>query len=68
MSMAAALVGGGTVKVVPLKTRRGKTLYRARIHGIEKHTAYAACKLLARKDRDCMELKLTDMRVAENTR
>jgi D-alanyl-D-alanine carboxypeptidase len=68
MDMAAQLVGGGTVKVVPLKTRRGKTLYRARIHGIEKNTAYAACKLLVKKDRDCMELRVTDMRVAENAR
>ncbi|MEK9752467.1 MAG: D-alanyl-D-alanine carboxypeptidase family protein [Rhodospirillaceae bacterium] len=67
MDMAAQLVGSGTVKVVPLKTRRGKTLYRARIHGIAKDTAYAACKLLTKKERDCMELRLTEMRVAENT-
>ncbi len=68
MDMAAELVGGGTVKVVPLKTRRGKTLYRARIHGLGKQTAYSACRMLEKKDRDCMELKITDMRLAQNTR
>lgn len=48
----------GTIKVVPLKTRRGRTLYRSRIHGLGKRTAYAACKLLEKRDRPCMELRI----------
>lgn len=68
MDMAGAQLAGGTVKVVPLKTRRGKTLYRARIHGLGKKTAYAACRALEKQSHDCMELRVTDLQLAANTR
>jgi len=48
----------GHIKVVPLKKRSGRTLHRARIHGITKKQAYRACRYLKKKRRDCMELKL----------
>lgn len=68
VEIAARYLAGGTIKVVPLKTRRGKTLYRARIHGLGKRTAYAACRALEKKSRDCMELRVTGVQVAQNSR
>ena len=68
MKMASRQLGEGIIKIVPLKTRRGNMLYRARIHGLGKRTAYAACRALERKSRDCMELRVDDLQLAENTR
>jgi D-alanyl-D-alanine carboxypeptidase len=68
MRMASGQLGEGEIKIVPLKTRRGNMLYRARIHGLDKREAYAACRALERKSRDCMELRVTDLQLAENTR
>jgi len=57
----------GHIKVVPLKKRSGRTLHRARIHGITKKQAYRACRYLKKKRRDCMELKLKKpVQVAQN--
>jgi D-alanyl-D-alanine carboxypeptidase len=67
VGIARRHLAGGTIKVVPLKTRRGKTLYRARIHGLGKRTAYAACRVLERKSRDCMELRVKSVQLAANT-
>ena len=55
VKIAKRYLGSGTIKVVPLTTRRGKTLYRARIHGLTKKKAYKTCRALERKSRDCME-------------
>ena len=66
--MAKRYLAAGTVKVVPLRTRRGKTLYRARIHGLGKRTAYAACKALEKQSRDCMELRVGSVQLASNMR
>jgi hypothetical protein len=68
MRMAERYLGAGTIKVVPLQTRRGNTLYRARIHGLGKQTAYAACRALEKRSRDCMELKVKGVQVASNER
>ncbi|MAH83431.1 MAG: hypothetical protein CBB68_03595 [Rhodospirillaceae bacterium TMED8] len=57
----------GSIKVVPLKTRRGTKLYRARIQGLAKRAAYAACRALKQKSRDCMELRVRGMQLAANT-
>ena len=52
------LLDGAQVVVAPLLQKsKGKTLYRARIMGLEKDTAYRACKLLKRAKQVCMELK-----------
>ncbi len=67
-NMAKRYLAAGTVKVVPLRTRRGKTLYRARIHGLGKRTAYAACKALEKRSRDCMELRVKGVQLASNIR
>jgi D-alanyl-D-alanine carboxypeptidase len=51
------LLDGAQVVVAPLQKSKGRTLYRARIMGLEKDTAYQACKLLKRTKHACMELK-----------
>ena len=53
----AKFLDGGEIAVVPLSKAKGKVLYRARILGLERTTAYQVCKLLKRAKRPCMELK-----------
>ena len=67
IKIAKRYLGSGTIKVIPLKTRRGETLYRARIHGLTKKKAYRTCRALERKSRDCMELRVKYLRLAANT-
>lgn len=56
----AKLLKGGHVNVAPLATKKGKTLYRARIMGIDKDAAYETCKILKRAQMPCMELRGSD--------
>ena len=60
MELATKHLAAGVIQIVPLTTRRGRTLYRSRIHGLGKRTAYAACRILERKNRPCMELRIKD--------
>ncbi len=53
-----SLLGDGLVKVVPLNKKHRRPLYRARIVGISKKQAYRACRLLKRRNIDCMEIGL----------
>ena len=50
----------GAVKIVLLERRKGRPFYRARILGISKKDAYAACRVLKRQKMQCMELRMTD--------
>jgi D-alanyl-D-alanine carboxypeptidase len=62
----AKLLKGGHVNIAPLANKKGKTLYRARIMGIDKDAAYETCKLLKRAQQPCMELRGSeDQEVAE---
>jgi len=56
----AKLLKGGHVNVAPLANKKGKTLYRARIMGIDKDAAYETCKILKRAQMPCMELRGSD--------
>lgn len=59
----------GKIKVVLLRKRNGKTLQRARIHGISKKQAYRACRSLKKRKKPCMELRMPDgYQVAANVR
>ena len=53
------LLDQGEVKVVLLERRKGRPFYRARILGISKTDAYAACRELKRRKMQCMELRMT---------
>ncbi len=64
-----ALLSHGKIKVVLLRKRNGKTLQRARIHGISKKQAYRACRSLKKRKKPCMELRMPDgYQVAANVR
>jgi D-alanyl-D-alanine carboxypeptidase len=52
------------IKIAPLSTRTGRTVYRARLVGIEKSTAYQACRLLSLQRFKCMVLRVNDHSVA----
>ena len=60
MDLASKYLGTGVIQIVPLKMRRGHTLYRSRIHGLGKRTAYAACRILEKKNHPCMELRIKE--------
>ncbi len=50
----------GIVKVVPLKKRNRRPLYRGRILGISKKEAYRACRALKKYKISCMALRLKE--------
>jgi D-alanyl-D-alanine carboxypeptidase len=52
------------IKIAPLSTRTGGTVYRARLVGIEKRTAYQACRQLSLQRFKCMVLRVDDQSVA----
>ncbi len=55
-SKLPSLMTNGRIAVVPLQKRNGRTLHRARIHGLTQRQAYRACKLL----KDCLQVRLAD--------
>lgn len=56
----ASALADGTIAVVPLKGRKGP-LYRARIVGLEKRQAEAACRALKVGKGQCMVLRMSDV-------
>jgi len=56
----AKVLKGGHVNVAPLASKKGRTLYRARIMGIDRDAAHEACKMLKRAKQACMELRGSD--------
>ena len=65
IEMAPEILDEGAIKITPLKKRNGKTLFRARVVGLEKKDAQAACRVLKRNDLPCMPLRLRDTELAE---
>ncbi len=69
IELAPRKLRDGTIKVVPLKKRNGKTLHRARIKGISQKNATLACRFLKKKKAHCMKIRMRDgYRVAANKR
>ena len=52
------VLNGGYIKVMPLKKSRNRILYRARIIGIAKRSAYRTCKLLKKYRKPCLAINL----------
>ena len=50
-------LGKGMIRIVPLKKKRGRKIYRSRIYGLTKHVAVAPCRVLKTKNRPCMKLR-----------
>ncbi len=48
----------GHIRVVPLTKGVRKPVYRARILGLTKRQAYRACRILKRRNINCMELRM----------
>ncbi len=59
MKKYGSYLAGGRVAIMLLAKRRGRVLYRARILGLGKASAYRACRVLESHKRDCMELKIS---------
>ncbi len=64
MSKFPSLLKDGTARVDPLKIRRRRPVYRARIIGLAKRQAYTACRQLKRRKIDCLEVRLRDYQLA----
>ena len=54
----------GIIKIVPLRKKKRRPLYRARIAGLEKKTAYRACYALEKKGMDCLVVIMKNLQVA----
>lgn len=59
LGKARTALSEGTIAVVPLKGRKGP-LYRARIVGLERQQAEAACRALKGAKAQCMVLRMSD--------
>ena len=69
IEIAPSLLMEGTIKVVPLKQRNGRTLHRARIKGISRTQANRACIFLKKRKAQCMKIRMREgYRVAFNNR
>ncbi len=69
IEIAPSMLMEGTIKVVPLKKRNGRTLHRARIKGISKAQADRACRFLKKRKAQCMKIQMREgYRVAFNNR
>jgi len=62
---APSYLTGAKTKVVPLKNGK-KSVYRARVVGVEKREAYRACKALKRLRQPCMVFRAKGSKVAMN--
>lgn len=60
---APSYLTGAKAFVAPLKNGR-KTLFRARVGGVEKREAYRACKALKKMRQPCMVFKTTQKQIA----
>jgi len=60
---APSYLTGATTKVVPLKNG-SKSVYRARVVGIDKKEAYRACKALKKMRQPCMVFRYKDAQIA----
>ena len=69
VDFASQQLRDGLIKVVPIKNRKGRTLYRSRILGVSKYQAYKACRHLKRERINCMEMKNKKiLKLASNNR
>ena len=58
VARAPSYLEDGVIAVVPLKRKKRRPVYRARILGISKKEAYRACRVLKRRKMHCMELRM----------
>ena len=61
---APSYLSKGIIKIVPLRKKKRRPLYRARIAGLEKKTAYRACYALEKKGMDCLVVVMKGVQLA----
>ena len=59
VGLAPSYLAEGEIMVSPLYKKSGRVLYRARVVGVAKNSAYRACKFLERQKMDCLEVRVT---------
>lgn len=64
IELAPDILEEGAIKITPLTKRNGKTLFRARVMGLDRDDALAACSVLKRHKVPCMALRLRDTELA----
>jgi len=57
-SLLSQTLANAKVRIVNLRKRSGKLLFRARINGVSKRQAYSSCRYLKRRKTNCMELRV----------
>lgn len=58
IGLAPSYLAKGEIVISPLRKKNGRVLYRARIVGVEKRSAYRACNFLEKKKMDCLEVQV----------
>ncbi|MDH5187934.1 MAG: D-alanyl-D-alanine carboxypeptidase [Rhodospirillaceae bacterium] len=58
IGLAPSYLAKGEIVISPLYKKNGNLLYRARVVGVEKRSAYRACNFLEKKKMDCLEVKV----------
>jgi len=56
--MLPRTLANAKIRVVNLRKRNGKLLFRARVNGVSKRQAYSSCRYLKRRKTNCMELRV----------
>lgn len=59
VGIAPSYLAKGEIVISPLYKKNGSLLYRARVVGVEKNSAYKACNFLEKNKMECMEVEVT---------
>ncbi len=58
IGLVPAYLAKGEILISPLRKKNGRVLYRARVVGVAKKSAYRACNLLEKNKMDCLEVRV----------
>ncbi|MCK5167955.1 MAG: SPOR domain-containing protein, partial [Rhodospirillaceae bacterium] len=56
IGLAPSYLAEGEILISPLHKKNGRVLYRARVVGVAKKSAYRACNFLEKNKMDCLEV------------
>ena len=58
IGLAPSYLAKGEILISPLHKKNGRVLYRARVVGVAKKSAYRACSYLEKNKMDCLEVRV----------
>ena len=58
IGLAPSYLAKGEILISPLRKKNGRVLYRARVVGVAKKSAYRACNYLEKNKMDCLEVRV----------